>query len=299
MIPAASPAAADSLTTFEALLGDREFERLGRLIEREAGIHLGPAKRALVVGRLGKRIRDLGLRSFREYCDLVEGDGAERVEMLDRIATNETHFFREPRHFELLAREVFPRWQAAADQGLRPRSIRVWSAACSTGEEPYTLAMVLLRAFPPGSGWELEVLASDISTRVLRRAGEAVWPINKAGEIPEADLKRFMLRGVGPREGTMRAGEELRSLIHFARINLVEDNPGLGEMDLIFCRNVLIYFDAPTKHAVVSRLLDHLAPHGYLFLGHAESLAGSPFKMQAIAPSVYAREPQGRRRGSR
>jgi chemotaxis protein methyltransferase CheR len=291
------PRPAPSLPTFEAALGDREFERLQRLIEREAGIHLGPAKRALVVGRLGKRIRDLGLHSFREYCDLVEGDAGERVEMLDRIATNETHFFREPRHFELLSRDILPRWQAAADQGLRPRTLKVWSAACSTGEEPYTLAMVLLRAFPPGSGWELDIVASDLSTRVLRRAREGLWPIDKSGEIPDADLKRFMLKGVGAQEGMMRAGDELRALVRFARLNLMEDHPSLGTMDLVFCRNVLIYFDAPTKHAVVTRLLDHLAPGGYLFLGHAESLAGSSLKMHCVSPSVYERETQARRGG--
>jgi chemotaxis protein methyltransferase CheR len=282
---------------FEAALGDREFERLQALIQREAGIHLGPAKRALVVGRLGRRIRDLGLRSFREYCQLVERDEGERVEMLDRIATNETHFFREPRHFELLAREILPRWQAEADQGLRPRTIKVWSAACSTGEEPCTLAMVLLRAFLPGSGWDLDILASDISTRVLRRAKEAVWPIDKAVEIPESDRKRFMLRGVGAQEGMMRAGPEVREIIRHARMNLVDDHPGLGTMDLVFCRNVLIYFDAPTKHAVVSRLVEHLAPDGYLFLGHAESLAGSSLRMQSVSPSVYRREPLSCRGG--
>src|SRR5512138_817192 len=253
---------------FEVALGDRDFGRLQALIEREAGIHLARAKRALVMGRLGKRVRELRLKSFREYCDLVETDPAERVELLDRIATNVTHFFREPRHFEILAGETLPRWSAEADRGLRPRSIKAWSAACSTGEEPYTLAMVLLRAFP--SGWDLDILASDLSTRVLRQAREAIWRIEKAREIPGDDLKRFMLRGVGPQEGMMRAGPELRAIVRYARINLVEPQAGLGTMDLVFCRNVLIYFDAPRKRAVISRLLEHLAPGGYLFLGHAE-----------------------------
>jgi chemotaxis protein methyltransferase CheR len=296
---AAAPRPASTTSGLEAALGDREFERLQRLIEQEAGIHLGPAKRALVVGRLGKRLRDLGLASFRQYCELVEQDPAERVQMLDRISTNETHFFREPRHFELLQRELLPRWEREAAEGRRPRTIKVWSAACSTGEEPFTLAMVLLRAFPPGSGWELDILASDLSTRVLRRAEEATWPVDKAGEIPEADLKRFMLRGVGPQEGMMRAGPELRAIVRFARINLMEEPAGLGAMDLVFCRNVLIYFEAPTKHAVVSRLLEHLAPDGYLFLGHAESLAGSPLRLHCVSPSVYRREPRAPKGGER
>ncbi|HET6438717.1 MAG TPA: protein-glutamate O-methyltransferase [Anaeromyxobacter sp.] len=279
----------ESFSAFEAAIGDREFERLQGLIEREAGIRLGPTKRALLVGRLGRRLHELSMTSFREYCAKVESDPAERVEMLDRIATNETHFFREQRHFDLLSQEILPRWHAEAERGLRPRKISVWSAACSTGEEPFTLAMVLLRAFPPGTGWSIAILASDISTRVLRAAREAVWPIARAAEIPEPELKRFMLKGVGDQEGLMRAGPELREVVRFARVNLVEPYPALGTLDLVFCRNVLIYFDVATKHAVVSRLLDHLAPDGYLFLGHAESLAGSPLHLQTVSPSVYRR----------
>ncbi len=287
-------------TAFEAGIGDREFGFLRALVEREAGIHLSSAKRALVVGRLSRRVRELGLKSFREYCGRVESDAGERIEMLDRIATNETHFFREPRHFELLSRQILPRWSADAARGLRPRRVRAWSAACSTGEEPFTLAMVLLHAFPPGSGWDLEILASDLSTRVLRRAAEATWPISRAAEIPQADLKRFMLRGVGPQEGLIRAGPELRELIRFSRINLAEALPPTGApMALIFCRNVLIYFDAPVKHAVVGRLLERLGPDGYFFLGHAESMAGSPFAMHSVSPSVYRRGPAPARRGHR
>lgn len=290
---AAAPRPVSPTAGFEAALGDREFERLQRLIEQEAGIHLGPAKRALVVGRLGKRLRDLGLASFRQYCELVERDPAERVQMLDRISTNETHFFREPRHFELLQRELLPRWEREAGEGLRPRRLKVWSAACSTGEEPFTLAMVLLRAFPPGSGWELDILASDISTRVLRRAEDATWPVDKADEIPEADLKRFMLRGVGPQEGVMRASPELRDIIRFARINLMEEPAGLGAMDLVFCRNVLIYFSRALQLEVVRRLADVLSPDGYLFLGHSESLPARELSLEQIAPTVYRRRPSG------
>jgi chemotaxis protein methyltransferase CheR len=284
MREAAVPAEIDA---FELPLGEHEYERLRRIVQAEAGIHLGPAKQALVAGRLGRRLRELGLGSFREYCALVERDPSERVELLDRISTNETRFFREPHHFELLARQVLPRWQAEADQGRRPRSIRAWSAACSTGEEPYTLAMVLLGAFPPGTGWELSILASDLSTRVLRRAQEATWPAKRAEDIPPTDLRQFMLRGVGPRHGEIRAGPELRALVRHARINLTQELPPLGSMDLVFCRNVLIYFDAPTKQAVLTRLIEHLAPDGYLFLGHAESLAGASLPLRSISPSVY------------
>lgn len=275
-------------------LSDVEFHRFQSLVHREAGIWLSPAKKALLFGRLARRVRDLGLASLGRYYELVERDEAERIQMLDRITTNETHFFREPRHFEFLSHTVYPAWSAAAEAGRRVRRIRVWSAACSTGEEPYSLAMSLLRAFPPGSGWELEILASDLSTRVLARAREAIWPIAKQREIPAADLRAFMLRGTGSQEGRMKAGPELRDLVRFARVNLNDAAyPVVGQFDLLFCRNALIYFDAATKARVVERLRTHLAPDGYLFLGHAESLSGTGLTgrehgFRPVLPSIYA-----------
>ncbi len=269
------------------LIGDRDFALFQALIQREAGIWLSPIKKALLVGRLAKRLRDLGI-SYGEYYQRVSEDPGELTTMLDLVSTNETHFFREPRHFEFLLRHVFPRWIAEAAEGRRPRRIRVWSAACSTGEEPYSLAMCLLGAFPPGSGWDLEIVATDISTRVLDRARDAIWPIAKAQEIPPEDRKAFMLRGVGGQEGKMRAGPEIRALVRFQRLNLNQESyPVLGAFDLVFCRNVLIYFAAQTKVQVVERILGHLAPDGYLFLGHAESLSGMGQRVQAVVPTIY------------
>ncbi|HEU4385036.1 MAG TPA: protein-glutamate O-methyltransferase CheR [Anaeromyxobacteraceae bacterium] len=270
------------------LIGDRDFGLFQGLVHREAGIWLSPVKKALLVGRLAKRLRALGLEGWRGYFERVEADPAERVRMLDCLCTNETHFFREPRHFEFLATRIFPRWQAEAEAGRRARRARLWSAACSTGEEPYSLAMTLLSAFPPGSGWDLEVLASDLSTRVLERAQAAVWPLEKSAEIPAAHLRAWMLRGMGPQEGLMKAGPEIRSLVRFQRLNLNDRGwPGLGRFDLVFCRNVLIYFDPPTKERVVGHLLEHLAPDGHLFLGHAESLSGMAHRVRAVLPTVY------------
>jgi chemotaxis protein methyltransferase CheR len=270
-----------------AAITDREFARFQELIHREAGIWLAPVKRALLVGRLAKRLRALGLPGYGAYYDVVASDDAEKVRMLDCICTNETHFFREPRHFELVAGRLATAWREAADAGARPRRLRAWSAACSTGEEPYSLAMCLLEALP---GWDLEVLATDLSTRVLERAREAVWPIEKAREIPEPFLKAFMLRGYGPQEGLMKAGPEIREVVRFARVNLVGDDlPDPGAFDLLFCRNVLIYFDRPTKARVVERLLERLAPGGHLFLGHAESLGSVTTAARAVVPTVYVR----------
>jgi chemotaxis protein methyltransferase CheR len=276
------------LPTLPAALAvsDRDFLRFQALIHREAGIWLAPVKKALLVGRLARRLRELGLVSYGDYFERVVEDEAEKIRMLDAICTNETHFFREPRHFDFLAERIFPAWRAEADAGRRARRIRVWSAACSTGEEPYTIAMMLLSAFP--AGWELEVLASDLSTKVLDRASAGVWPLEKSKEIPEVHLKAFMLRGYGAQEGLMKAGPEIRAIVRFARVNLVgEDWPAGPPFDLVFCRNVLIYFERQAKITVVERLVDRLAPQGYLFLGHAESLGGFTTKARPVLPTVY------------
>lgn len=285
--PAPGPGAPVAITP-------REFALFQSLILHEAGIYLSEAKKALVVGRLARRLRALDLRSFAAYHHLVREDGEERVRMLDCISTNETHFFREPRQFEFLERSVFPEWASRAAAGLRPRRVRAWSAGCSTGEEPYSLAMALLERFPPSAGWEIEILATDLSTRVLERAQAAVWPMAKAREIPPRHLKAFMLRGVGSQEGRIKAGPELRALVRFERLNLNDESYGVaGTFDLVFCRNVLIYFDGPSKQRVVHRLLSRVAPEGYLFLGHAESLTGLTEHTKSVGPTVYAHAAKG------
>jgi chemotaxis protein methyltransferase CheR len=267
---------------------DREFQAFQRFIHAEAGIWLTPAKKALLSGRLGARLRALGLDSFGAYFrHFTEIDTLEQVRMLDCICTNETRFFREPRQFDFLEREVLPAWSAAALAGQRPRRIRVWSAGCSTGEEPYSLAMSLLAHCPPSLGFEIEIVATDLSTRVLDRARAAVWPVEDAREIPSAYLKRFMLRGVRAREGSMKAGPEIRSVVRFQQLNLNHDHcPLAGPFDLVFCRNVLIYFEPAGKEKVLGRLRDRLAPEGYLFLGHSESLNQAPGWV-GTRPNIY------------
>jgi len=285
MTPTAGVAEAGSRT-----LSPTEFRLFQDMIHREAGIFLSESKRALLVGRLSRRLRELGLGSFKDYHRYVtQEDPRERILMLDCISTNETHFFREPKQFEFLEQHIIREWAAAAATGGRPRRIRVWSAACSTGEEPYSLAMTLLSHFPPESGWEVEILASDLSTRVLGRAREAVWPLERARAIPEPLLKRYMLRGTRSQEGKMRAGPEIRSVVRFERINLNDDRYAVsGRFDLVFCRNVLIYFDAPSKARVIRQLVRHLEPGGYLFLGHAESVVGSEGNLRRVGPTIYS-----------
>jgi len=270
-------------------ISNEEFRSFQKLIHQEAGIHLGEHKKALLVGRLNKRLRELGLDSFTDYYHRVseKGNGEELVHMLDCICTNETQFFREPQHFEFLEDRVFSQWEALASSGRRERRIRVWSTACSTGEEPYSLAMTLLQRFPKSSGWAIEIVATDLSTRVLDRAATAIWPIEKSRDIPDPYLKSFMLKGKGVNKGVMAAGPWIRSVVKFRRLNLNGASyPISGVFDLIFCRNVLIYFDAASKTRVVNRLLGHLAPQGYLFLGHSEGLTGASNRLRRIIPTV-------------
>ncbi|MDY7228295.1 CheR family methyltransferase [Hyalangium rubrum] len=268
---------------------DRIFRGYQQLIYREAGIHLGPAKKALLVGRLSRRLRELGDISLSEYLKRAEEDAAERMKLVEAICTHETHFFREPKHFQWLERELLPRWRAQGATDSGSRSVRVWSAGCSSGEEPFTLAMVLRRHLPPEEGWRIEILATDLSTRVLERARQALWPLDKAREIPTEYLKSFMLKGVGSQEGRMKAGPELRELVRFQRLNLhADDYEVSGRFDLVFCRNVLIYFDAASKQRALERLLSYLGPAGYLFIGHAESLTGLTHRVRLVMPTVYA-----------
>jgi chemotaxis protein methyltransferase CheR len=275
----------------EASLTDREFALFQRLIHRESGIFLPEAKKALVVARLTRRVRALGLPTFGSYYDVVDADReGEKVVMLDNICTNETRFFREPRQFEFLENEVLPRWKERAEAGLMPRRIRVWSAACSTGEEPYSLAMLLRTHLPAESGWTIEILASDLSTKVLAAAREGVWPLSRMEEIPPPYLRAYMLRGMRGEQGKMRAQPVIRDLITFRRLNLNDAQYLVdGPFDLIFCRNVLIYFNRETKAAVVDRLTRHLAPGGLLFLGHSETLHGAAHALKHCGPTAYAR----------
>jgi chemotaxis protein methyltransferase CheR len=281
-------------------LTDREFTLFQTLIHREAGIYLAPVKKPLLVRRLSSRLRELGLTSFSAYYRLAkQPDHEERIELLDRICTNETHFFREPRQFELLSEGILPAWFEAGEAGRRPRRVRAWSAACSTGEEPYSIAMALLGQLRPEAAapapsplapWHIEVLGTDLSTRALATARQATWPIERSARVPPELRRRFMLKGVRSQAGKVKAGPELRSVVHLERLNLNGDSyPVRGGFDLIFCRNVLIYFDVQSRRRIVDLLVERLMPGGYLFLGHAENLSGRQLGLRGVIPCVYTR----------
>jgi len=260
---------------------DAEFGRFQRFIYDAAGITLTPAKKALVCGRLSKRLQAHSLSSYGAYFELLNsGRAADEVQTaVDLLTTNETYFFREPKHFELL-REL----ATAAAAAPRTQPFRVWSAASSTGEESYSIAMVLADVLGPG-GWE--VVGSDISTRVLQRARAGHYPMERARNIPPAYLKRFCLKGHGEQEGTLLVERALRSRVSFAQVNLNAELPRLGSFDIVFLRNVMIYFNGDTKRQVVARVLGLLKPGGHFCIGHSESLNDISSAVEALAPSIY------------
>jgi len=268
------------------------FAQFQALIYKETGIWLGTHKSALLAGRLSRRLRLLGLPSMAEYYRLVTqaDQQQERATMIDCITTNETHFFREPQHFALLSQRIFPRWQKEAAAGDRPKRIRIWSAGCSTGEEPYSLAMMLSKYFPAEAQWDIQILGTDISNRVLEKCAAATYPVDKASEIPKDFLSAFMLKGVAEQDGLMLVSPQVRKLVRFARLNLHANSyPIPTDYDLIFCRNVLIYFDQLSKQKVISGLVNHLAGDGLLFVGHSENLYGITSDLKRSMPAVYAR----------
>ena len=274
-------------------VGDPEFGLLRDVVFQEAGIHLTEAKRALLSGRLAPRLRRLGLHSFLEYWRRVDSDPDEKRHLVEAICTHETQFFREATQLRQLQEWVIPRWRDQAAAGLRPPRIRAWCAGCATGEEPYSLAMLLddgLRGGVSGASpdWSIEILASDISTRALARAEDGVYTLERVQAVPEALRRRYFLRGVGGREGSVKVAPELRALVRFERNNLSDVALTVnGPFDLIMCRNVLIYFRPADRIVIVERLVRSLTSEGLFLVGHAESLRSGPSNLRSLGSMIY------------
>ncbi|WP_342776539.1 protein-glutamate O-methyltransferase CheR [Nitrospira lenta] len=270
---------ASNASTGEIAISDQEFADFQKFVHHSAGITLSAAKKALVSGRLLKRLRHYQLASYREYFQLIM-NGQEPAELqtaLDLLTTNETYFFREPKHFEYLRTTILP----ARKPG---EAFRIWSAACSSGEEPYTLAMVLADSLGT-TPWN--ILASDISSRVLAAAQTGQYNMERAEKIPQAYLKAYCLKGVEEQAGTFLIDPKLRSRIRFLSVNLNASLPETGTFDVIFLRNVMIYFNAETKRQVVDRLLSVLKPGGYFIISHSESLHGITDHLKMVRSSIY------------
>ena len=267
----------------------QEFRLLRDLVQRQIGVYLSDAKSGLLESRLRGRLRELGLRSFLSYYHhLVERDEerAELQHLVDAITTNTTSFFREAVHFELLARELVPAW-IRRGPGAEPPRIRIWSAACSTGQEAYSLAAVLRSGLHDLRGFDARILGTDVSQRALHAARAARYPQKAAAEIPHRWRGTLVRSGHGG-AAPLTVPDDLRALTVFQPLNLIADAyPFSGRFDAIFCRNALIYFDAATRRALVGKLLQHLAPGGYLFLGLSEPLIEPPRLVRALGQSVY------------
>lgn len=283
-------ASAFPIDTNEDHLDMRDFERIATLIGKEVGIKLPPAKRLMVEGRLRRRLRHLQMESFADYGDyLFRKDGLERELpfLINAVTTNKTDFFREPEHFECMEKILVPALVAARHE--RAPLLKVWSAASSTGAEAYTIAMVLADMVATRRDFRFAVLGTDISTDVLETGRRAVYPTELVAPVPPGMQSRYFMHARRP--GTrpeVRVVPELRRQVRFDRLNLMDDHyPYDRDVDIVFLRNVLIYFDKQDQAAVITRLVDHLRPGGYLLLGHSESMIGTSITMRQVAPAVF------------
>ena len=269
-------------------LSAANYDRLSELIYAKAGIRLGPDRKTMLGSRIQRRLKALKLTNFGEYCNYVFGIHGQRdelVHLIDVVTTNKTDFFREPAHFDYLTQSALPEMIAECGWG---RPVSIWSAGCSTGEEPYTLAMLLSEYGATHPGFQFRLLATDISTSVLAKAEKAVYTGPVAAPIPANLRKKYLMRSRDRALNLTRVVPELRNLVEFRRLNFMDADYGVGEsFSAIFCRNVLIYFDRPTQERILQKLAQHLTPRGYMFVGHAESLHDMDLPLTPVGPALY------------
>ena len=266
----------------------RDYTRLCDLVYAQAGIRLGADKKTMLEVRIKRRLKALDLSSYGQYCDYLfghQGLKEELVPLIDVVTTNKTDFFREPKHFDFLVERALPEL-TAREAGGRP--LLIWSAGCSTGEEPYTLAMVLSEYALTHPGFRFRILATDISTHVLAKAEMGVYQSDVVRPVPPALKRKYLMGSREPGSNRVRVVPELRRLVEFRRLNFMDADYRVAEKaDAIFCRNVIIYFDRPTQEKVLQRLSRHLAPRGYMFVGHAETLHDMDLPLTPVAPALY------------
>jgi chemotaxis protein methyltransferase CheR len=270
-------------------LSEAQFNKFSELIYRQAGIHLKPEKIELLNTRLGKRLRACGIDSYKKYYDLVVNDqtGAELVQLINCVSTNFTSFFREQAHFDFLTSAVLPQF---CKELRGHQEMVLWSAACSSGEEPYTMAMVLDEFLSRQPGRRYRIQATDISTKVLAHAELGVYSMDRLEKVPPELLRKYFRKGVGQSQGYAKVKEQLKKHVSFKRFNLMDDFPWHGELHIIFCRNVMIYFNRTTQQKLVQKFHRCLAPGGYLFIGHSESLASLKHDFIQVAATAYRKE---------
>ncbi len=268
-------------------LNDGLFQKFSDLVYEKTGIFLKPEKKELLNARLGKRLRATGISSFKQYYEYVINDrsGDELVHLIDNVSTNFTSFFRENSHFEILSSTVLP---AFVKEGRgKNKEILLWSSASSSGEEPYTMAMVVEDFVSRHPGMRYRIMATDISTRVLAQAKRGVYADERVTKVPTPFLKKYFQKGVGNSDGYVKVKDELRRMVHFDRFNLMGDFPWRAAIDVIFCRNVMIYFNRETQQDLVSKFHEALTPGGYLFIGHSESISGLKHNFTQVDATAY------------
>jgi len=270
---------------------ENEFDFIRGLVYEHSRINLGPDKRELVSARLGKRLRATNLTSVSDYCQLLKtrNDGEELAHLIDAISTNHTFFFREIAHFDFLSKTVIPEMSVRARQE-RWSQFNVWSAACSSGEEPYSIAMTLDENL--GDKWPWRVECTDISNRILDKACSGIYREETVNKLEPARIRKYFQRGHGPQAGNYRVKPSLQRGLNFQQLNLLEGRPPFKDLfHVIFCRNVMIYFDRATQEELVQKLTQQIVPGGYLFVGHSESLTGIKHSLQTVRPAIYRRSP--------
>lgn len=274
---------------FKAQLTQDEFDKLSKFIYKESGIKMPPVKKVMLQSRLQKRLRQLNMSNFKDYISYVfskEGLNNEIIHMLDVVSTNKTDFFREPIHFDFLSQEVLP--QFILDKNYR--TIKVWSAGCSSGEEPYTIAIVLADFAEKNPGFDYSIVGTDISTQILQKAADAVYKEDRVQIIPMETKKKYFLRSKDRVDPTVKVSPNLRRKVRFGRLNFMDPLYDVPEMfDAIFCRNVLIYFDRETQEKVIQKLCTKLKPGGYFFLGHSESIMSMEVPLKQVKPTIFRR----------
>lgn len=260
-----------------------DFDYLRKLVTETTGIIAGEDKYTMYYSRLARRLRKLGLSDFGEYRRFLnDNKDVELIELVNSVTTNLTSFFRENHHFEFITDTIVPALKKRGD-----RRIRIWSAGCSTGEEPYSLAITLARAIPDYQRWDIRILATDLDSNVVSKAASGIYDISRVDGMDQSLLKQYFRRGTGTNEGYVRVKPELQSLISFQQLNLLHSWPINDPMDFIFCRNVVIYFDKPTKEKLVDRYASQLVDDGYLFMGHSESLYKSTQRFKLLGKTIY------------
>jgi len=282
-------AGAEQLLAAEQLkMADQDFRLFAEYIYSKCGIKLSPLKKTMLTSRLNRRLRRLGIATFHEYYEYVtspEGERNELVYMIDEVSTNKTDFFREPEHFEVITESILPEWEKRN----RGRKFQIWSAGCSSGEEPYTMAMVLADYAAAHAGFDFVVTATDISTKVLAIAQRGVYGDDRLITVADHFKRKYLMKGQGKSAGHHKIVPELQEKIAFRRLNFLDDSFEVGKhpFDVIFCRNVIIYFDRQTQVGLFTKFFRHLVPGGCICIGHSETMPGLEDKFVRVAPAVY------------